>query len=251
MRTLKIGKHKIEMYESIEDLPILRFHKYNKMLLIDSGIGSDIADVESHIEKVAAFIRTGAGEKAIDELSNMRKALYFIHMNLSPKHLAFAALITKIDGKECNDLSDDGLQRVVSMLADEDNGKVMETLADVKKKVEDELRTYFPALFDSAEQKEYYDLMKKRTMTTLTNIIEQKQDNKNVEDITDKLLTFTNPPIFDGADNVEVMCDKQFERMCLMLSQHLGINPRDYSVLAFYNAYDYMKETMKKQPKTK
>jgi hypothetical protein len=112
MKTIKIGKHTVEMYESIEDLPIVRFHKYNKMLLVDAGLGSDLADIDSHIEKTIAFMRTGKQDSAIAELMNMRKAVFFVQMNLSPKHLAFAALIHAIDGKETNDLSDDGLKKV-------------------------------------------------------------------------------------------------------------------------------------------
>ena len=40
MRTTQIGKYKVEIYDAIEDLPMQRFHKYNKMLLVDAGIGS-------------------------------------------------------------------------------------------------------------------------------------------------------------------------------------------------------------------
>lgn len=249
MKTLKLGKHTIEMYDAIEDLPIMRFHKYNKMLLIDSGIGSDLTDIDSHIEKAGAFIRTNEPDKAIDELNNLRKAIYFVQMSLSPKHLALAALITKVDGKECDDLSDDGLQKVLNLIADLNNKQAISELETAKKKIENELHTYFPTMFDSANEKEYYDLLKKRTVATLNNIISNSSDNQNVAELTDKLLTFTNPPIFDGTENVEVRCDKHFERMCLMLSQQLGIDARHYSVLAFYNAYEYLKETMKKPSK--
>lgn len=51
MRTIKLAGKKVEIYDAIEDLPILRFHKYNKMLLIDAGIGSDLSDFDKHIEK--------------------------------------------------------------------------------------------------------------------------------------------------------------------------------------------------------
>ena len=85
------------MYDSIEDLPITRFHKYNKMLMIDAGLGSDLTDVDAHIEKVMAFLKEQKTEDAINELFNMRKAIFMVQMNLSPKHLAFAALVTKVE----------------------------------------------------------------------------------------------------------------------------------------------------------
>ena len=49
MKTVQIKGMDVELYNSIEDLPIMRFHKYNKMLLIDAGIGSDLADFDRHM----------------------------------------------------------------------------------------------------------------------------------------------------------------------------------------------------------
>lgn len=249
MRTATIGKHTVEMYDSIEDLPIARFHKYNKMLLIDAGIGGDLSDVDSHIEKAAAFVRIGESQKAVDELQNLKKAVFFIQTGLSPKNLAFAALVTKVDGTETSDLSDDGLQRVVAMLNDTKQSEVVSELEAAKKKIENELQTYFLQFFDSAVEKEYYDTVKKRTMAQLLNIIQGKKETENVDTLTDKILTFIDPPMFDGLENVEVKADKQFERMLLIMSQQLGIDARGYSTLAFYNAYEYLNETLKKKQK--
>lgn len=51
MKHIQLDNLNIELYENIEDLPIGRFHKFNKMLLIDAGVGSDIHDFDIHIEK--------------------------------------------------------------------------------------------------------------------------------------------------------------------------------------------------------
>ena len=248
MKTIKIGKHTVEMYESIEDLPIVRFHKYNKMLLVDAGLGSDLADIDSHIEKTIAFMRMNKQDSAIAELMNMRKAVFFVQMNLSPKHLAFAALIHAIDGKETNDLSDDGLKKVCELLSDTPKTDIDTKIAESKKKIDEELLMYFPAMFDNADVKEYYNKMKERTVATLNAIINDGAFS-DVERLTDELLTFNNPPDFDSTENVEIKCDKQFERMCLMLSQHLNIDAKSFTTLAFYNAFDYLRESLKKQNK--
>ena len=108
---------------------------------------------------------------------------------------------------------------------------------------------YFPQFFDSAVEKEYYDTIKKRTIAQLTNIIQGKKETENVDLLTDKILTFIDPPQFEGLENVEVNADKQFERMLLIMSQQLGIDARGYSTLAFYNAYEYLNETLKKKQK--
>jgi len=251
MKTANIGKHIVEYYDAIEDLPIVRFHKYNKMLLIDAGLGSDITDFDAHIEKAVAFIQSGDKDNATNELNNLRKAVYFIQNGLSPKYLAFAALVSKIDGKETDDLSDDGLRSVVDTLADTTQKQAVSELDSAKKKIDEELRTYFPAMFDNADEKEFYNMLKARTVATLQNIIENKPQSEwqNVERLTRELLIFAKPPVFDGSESVEIVADKQFERMCLMLAQHLNVDARKYSVLAFYNAFEYLKEMLKKQRK--
>lgn len=251
MKTAQIGKHIVEYYDSIEDLPIVRFHKYNKMLLIDAGLGSDLTDFDAHIEKAVAFIQSGDKDNATNELNNLRKAVYFIQNGLSPKYLAFAALVSKIDGKTTEDLSDDGLRSVVDTLADTTQKQAVSELDSAKKKIDEELRTYFPAMFDNADEKEFYNMLKARTVATLQNIIENKPQSEwqNVERLTRELLIFAKPPVFDGSESVEIVADKQFERMCLMIAQHLNVDARKYSVLAFYNAFEYLKEMLKKQRK--
>ena len=116
MKSVTIGKHKVELYDAIDELPMARFHKYNKMLLIDSGIGSDMADVDRHLERVVLFINNKDLAAAQAELDNLRQNVYFIQENVSPKCLAFAVLVAKIDGKETNDLSDDGLKKTAAII---------------------------------------------------------------------------------------------------------------------------------------
>lgn len=60
---------------------------------------------------------------------------------------------------------------------------------------------------------------------------------------------YNKPQIFSGSDNLEISFDKQFEKMCLMLSQHLNVNPKNYTVLEYYNAYEYIKDMMKQKAK--
>lgn len=52
MKNVQIKGMNVELYDSIEDLPIMRFHKYNKMLLVDAGVGSDLSDLDRHIDNI-------------------------------------------------------------------------------------------------------------------------------------------------------------------------------------------------------
>ena len=133
MVTTKIGKHTVEMYDTIDELPIVRFHKYQKLLLIDSGVGSDIAAFDQRTEKMRRYLMDGKTEKAQQELENLRQSVFMIQNEINPKHRAFAVLVTKIDGHECNDLTDDALLRITAELQDVPEKELTAQLEAVKK----------------------------------------------------------------------------------------------------------------------
>ena len=134
MVEVKIGKHVIKMYDGIEDLPVVRFHKYQKFLLIDSGIGGTIIQFDQRIETIRRFLMLGDNEKAQKEIENLRQCVYMIQSELSPRHLAFAALVAEIDGKPCEDLSDDALKRVLEQLNDVSEKEFSDLIGGCKKK---------------------------------------------------------------------------------------------------------------------
>ena len=109
---------------------------------------------------------------------------------------------------------------------------------------------YFPALFNDSEVKEYYDILKKRTLEILKGIVagETAPDKSQiVEKLTTALITYSNPKLFTGSDGVEVQFERQFENLCLVLSEQLHVEPKKYTVLEFYNAFDFVKERAKVQ----
>lgn len=134
MKNVQIKGMNVELYDSIEDLPIMRFHKYNKMLLVDAGVGSDLSDFDRHIEKVIRYLNSPTPNMATVELENMRQNIYFIQSEVSPRHLAFAVLVKSINGKPRNDLSDDGLQQTMSLFKDVADSEITARLEAVKKK---------------------------------------------------------------------------------------------------------------------
>lgn len=246
MRTVKIGELTVELFDSIDELNVCRFHKYNKMLLVDSGIGSDLVDFDNHVERAMRFIKTNV-ELAMAELDNLRQLVYFIHSEVSPKHLAFCVLVKSINGEPCNDLSDDALQNMLKRFAEFPNIELTAQMEAVKKKIDDELNLYFPGQFDDAAVKEYYDTMKRRTILILDAIISGENMQSEIDEITTMLITYTKPMSFHGKDSMEINYDKQFESMCLMLSQHLNVKPKTFTVLEYYNAFEFLKKQLKPQ----
>lgn len=250
MKRLLINKKIVQVYDSIDEMPIVNFQKYNKYLLIDSGIGSDADDIDAHIVKIAKFIKANNNKKALQELQNMRQNMYMMNSEISPKYLAFAALIHSIDGKEVNDLSDDSLKNLLQDLKDIKHSKIIDFLLWLKKKVTGELETYFPSGFVNPKEKEAYDKLKNRTLLVLDSIINDTDNTEQIELIDTMMLNMYTPKVFIGSDSVEVKYDKQFESTCLLIAQKTNMDARKMTVLQFYNAIDNIKAQAEAEAKS-
>ena len=250
MKSLLINKKIVRVYDSIDEMPIVNFQKYNKYLLIDSGIGSDADDIDAHIVKIAKFIKANNNKKALQELQNMRQNMYMVNNEISPKYLAFAALIHSIDGKEVNDLSDDGLKKLLQDLKYVKHSKVIDFLLWLKKKVTSELETYFPGDFVNPKEKEAYDKLKNRTLLVLDSIINDTDNTEQIELIDTLMLNMHTPKVFIGSESVEVKYDKQFESTCLLIAQKTSMDARKMTVLQFYNAIDNIKAQAEAEAKS-
>jgi hypothetical protein len=134
MKEVELAGHKVVLFDSIDELPIARFHKYNRYLLVDAGVGSEISDFDNHIERVVRYIRNKDNDSAGKELENLRQNVFMVLSEQNIKHLSFACLIKTIDGKENDDLSPDGLANVLELLSDTPRGDIQENLSSVKKK---------------------------------------------------------------------------------------------------------------------
>lgn len=250
MKNLLINNKIVRVYDSIDEMPIINFQKYNKYLLIDSGIGSDADDIDAHIVKIAKYIKSNNNKKALQELQNMRQNIYMINSEISPKYLAFAALIHSIDGKENNDLSDDGLKKLLHNLKEIKHSKIINFLLWLKKKVTNELEIYFPGDFISPKEKEAYDKLKARTLLVLDSVINDSDNSKQIETIDVAMLNMHTPKIYTGSESVEVKYDKQFESTCLLIAQKTNMDARKMTVLQFYNAIDNIKTQAEAEAKS-
>lgn len=245
MITKIINSKEVRLYDSIDELPITRFHKYNKYLLIDSGIGSDLSDIDAHIERLYRYISHDS-KLAVQELQNLRQSLYMVSQEISAKFLSFAVLVESIDGVKRDDLSDEGMKNTLELLKEMPNGMMSEIVESLKKKLDSELKLYFPAIFEDSSLKEYYDKLKVRTKVVLEGIIEDKDVFDELERIDFSLLNYSKPKCFIGKESEEIKFDKQFENMCLLIGQKLNKDAKLMNVLEYYNAFDYIRNENKK-----
>ena len=243
MKEVVLNKKKVVLYDDIEDMPIANFQKYNKYLLIDSGIGSDSNDIDSHISKIAKFIKNDDKGKALQELQNMRQNIYMINSHISPKYMAFAALIKSIDGKEVANLSDDNLKAILKELQAVKHSVIAKMLQAIKKKVSEELELYFPGDFGNPKANVIYNRQKEKALLMLDSIITGRNHDEEEQRLDDAIFRMYYPKNFIGKSSVEITYDKQFEETRLMLSQEGHIaDVRAMTVLQFYSAVGAIKK---------
>ena len=247
MREVKIGKHRLKIYDAIEELPIVRYHKFNKFVLIDAHIGSSIQEFDMHLEKTSRYIANGKLDLAGKELQNLRQNVFFIQNELSPQLMSLAVLVYSIDDKEVGPPTDENLAGVTKFFEGLSVKEFQSIYSEVKKKLETELQTYFPSLFDSSSIKEYYNKLRERVILLLEDLgKEEKENREKIAQLADELILYTDPLIFSGSQGIEVQQDRQFENTCLVISQNIGTDPKKFSVLEYYNALFFLQEQSKK-----
>ena len=244
MKTIELAGHVVVIYDSIDELPIKRFHVYNRYLLVDAGIGSDITDFDNHVERVVQYIKQGDNTNAGKEMDNLRQNVFLILNQQSVEHLSFACLVKQIDGVRYDDMSQEGLEKVLELLGGASVKEFTEAMSSVKKKIDDELILYFPALFDDVRTREYYDIVKRLTLTMLQQITEGTTEERKAKAtaLHNQLLLYSKPKVYTGHDGIEVQHDKEFETMCLIIAQETGADAKRMTTLEYYNAYEYIKK---------
>jgi hypothetical protein len=246
MRKEKIGKIEVEFFDGIDEMLIERFHIFNKYLLIDSAIGSTPQQIDSHIEKIAKYIHLKDDKHAITELMNMRQNLHFVLNSVSPEHLSFACLISKIDNESRTDLSENGLKETLFKLKDGLNVGLIGTLLSlIKKKIDKEIELFFPEMGNSSKTKEYFSKVKSRTLKILEKIIDNKDNEKTIEELENEIFLIFKPKRFTGKESEEIQYIKQFEEMCYYVTKQSGRDAKKMTVLEFYQAFELIKKENK------
>ena len=109
---------KIQLWDSIEDLPHRNYMKFNKEMMRDNEVGSSPSDIMKRISKALSFNKHGQKEKVAKELSNAQLAYNYLMNEIDPEGLALAALTKSIGGVPCNDFTTAGLMNTLEKLQD-------------------------------------------------------------------------------------------------------------------------------------
>ena len=138
-----VNGNTVEYFDSVEDLPIVRHHRFNEFISLKSGIGSTMQDVDNHIMGLVQMVQRGDKDMAVNKLMNMRQSIQFAIENVDPQSMAFAILVSKINGKEMNDTTDHGLKKVIGLLSEikVTYGMIKTIVEFVKKKLKKKRRS--------------------------------------------------------------------------------------------------------------
>lgn len=248
MKTIELNGKKLQMYDSIDELPIINFQKYNKYVLFDSGIGSDVNSIDEHLVKLAKLIKTDKA-KASRELQNMRLNMHMVISEISPSNMAFVALIHSIDGKPLTDLSEDNIKHILETLSRGKHSKIIDFLQKFKKKLDSELLMYFPKMFDDTTGKNIFDKHMLKADMQLKHILEGANNVKDIEALDAYLFGLYKPKAFEGKESVEIRFDKQFETSCMLISQKANRDAKKMTVLEYYTVLENIQKQLDTESK--
>ncbi|GAB4042588.1 hypothetical protein [Spirosoma litoris] len=118
MHTLTLPRGVIELHDSPRKLPESRRVEFDYYSLIESGIGSSIQDIDRHFEPLMLILGSDDLQAQTNAVNNIRYLFFgLLHKQISPKSLAFAALVETVNGKRWDDYTEEGLQGLVLKLS--------------------------------------------------------------------------------------------------------------------------------------
>lgn len=115
---------------------MIRKHLFDKFLILDMGLGSDLQAIEQRHQNLNIYARQKKWEETIQELKNLHHTIFNAIGEIDFKHLAFACMVARVDDLpvDCNTESDAEaiLEKIGNMVTD---GEAINFVVEVKKKL--------------------------------------------------------------------------------------------------------------------
>jgi len=110
-----MNKADVQYYTDLET-PYIRYHKFIKYLTIQAEVGSEAGNIQTRANRALQYLEKGDTESVKAELSNLKMLSSFIQNEIIPEGLAVASMVKSINGVEYNDLSIEGLNKILLQL---------------------------------------------------------------------------------------------------------------------------------------
>lgn len=135
MRTFKSDDHTFLFYDSIKEMPINQYKEFTKASLVDSGIGSTLDDIRTHVVRIFEFISDDRKDLAQNELNNLFLNANYILTKFSTTSYPFIFLLKSVDGERINfdELDDDGIAALQKKIETISQVSLSELIDEVKK----------------------------------------------------------------------------------------------------------------------
>lgn len=137
MKVLTVNGSEIELYNSIDEIPMTRYNTMQKQLLQDVYVGSDFAAISKHFNNLDFYLQNKKIAEAQQERLNMHNGMFMQLNEYNTSMRIMCAMIKSVDDTEFKDLTDEGLDRACKALGDTDitKGELEKYLTEVKKKL--------------------------------------------------------------------------------------------------------------------
>lgn len=251
---IKIKGHVIELHDNIQNLPIFKFQKLNKYMMIANEVGNTFEDYDARMSKALSFLQKGMVPEAIQELSNQRQMVFNAFNEYSPKGKAFAALVKRIDNVEYKGTSPSDFDRVLEHLNEIGLGNAdsVEKLIELKKKFDLELQAYFPNTFKNLNLN-VSGLRVRKMNVILDAIIQEKDsiDKDSIFNIEKEILQHDRPNIWNihQEENMERTMEVDFHKFAVDVAKEKGLAIEEVSTFTFYASYESLLDRNKPKGK--
>ena len=144
MKEITIGNTTLEIYTSIEELDVDRFHHYNRQLLLDAGIGGDADNTAKHIRDIIVANAQGDKEGVERAALTLQQNITLVTTGQNPKSRSFALMVHSINGKRQTAMHETALDQMLKNLSRRrlTIGLMWQLLDETKKKLISRLRRY-------------------------------------------------------------------------------------------------------------
>jgi len=233
----------VVLYNSIDELPASRYHWFNRQLMIDSGVGSDLNAFNRRCQNIKNLIHKDPA-KAHQEVANLQGTVYFIMNNISPKMSAFCALVHSVAGNVImGEMSNEKVEYIMSELNSTPHSFFERMIKNAQRTLRREMQAFFKSGNNGATKQYYQNLQ-----TALEKELQNIQDGELEGDVTelDKFLMESEViKNYLGADGFQIKDINGYEKACAIISKYFGDNAKELSTLEFHHRTNLMKEAAK------
>ena len=128
----------ITLYEpEIESIPYYNWHRAQRFIILDAGLGSNTADILKRINNINTHLTNERKEDAMQEVQNMTLGVFSALEGIDYESMTFACLVSDINGVHYK-IGTDNEVKIVSDMVKATGITILEVqsyLQDLKKKL--------------------------------------------------------------------------------------------------------------------